>query len=102
MTQFVKYIGPAHHRMITADEWRRAGVPDQETVVWSYHNAFSVAIDRLTDDALRVGIEPDEFFVVVGGDEHAPRDLVRRQTPAQAAGEGRIDMAANVEPSIRE
>lgn len=91
--QFIKYIGTAHRRIITATDFQRAGIKDQQTVEWSYENNFSVALDDFPEDVVRRVFEPDPMFVVMGGDEHEPRYLGSRMTPAQAAGEGRVRMA---------
>ena len=93
--QFIKYIGTAHRRIISADDFRRAGIPNQQTVEWSYANNFSVPIDSLSEEVLRKAIEPDPLFIVVGGEEHEPRFLGQRMTPAQAAGP-RVDMMGAV------
>jgi hypothetical protein len=90
--QFIKYIGTAHRRIITADDFRRAGIKNQQTVEWSYENNFSVPVDDFPDDVLRQVFEPDPMFVVMGGDDHEPKFLGSRMTPAQAAGEGRVRM----------
>ncbi len=89
--EFIKYIGTSHRRVITENDFRSVGVNGQGGVEWSYANNFSVARDRLTDDAYAKAIEHDRHFVLVGGDDNAPRNLGTRQTPAQAAGEGRIN-----------
>lgn len=91
--EYVRYIGTAHRRQITADDFRAAGHRDQGTVEWSYRNNFSVPVDQFSDKVLDEVIRPDASLVIVGGEDHmAPRNLGTRQTPAQAAGEGRIDM----------
>jgi hypothetical protein len=93
--QFVKYIGTAHRRIITAQDFRRAGF-DHQTVEWSYLNNFAVPIDDFPGDLLDKVIKPDQFFIVVGGDEHSPSNgTTQRLTPAQAAGP-RIDMMGAV------
>lgn len=83
MTTYVKYIGLSQVRMITADQWRDAGL-DGETVKWDFTNAFMVPADKFTDEQLRVAIHPDTSLVVVGTDEE-PRRLEHDMTPAQAA-----------------
>lgn len=92
--QFVRYVGLAHERVISADDWRRAGITDMETVVWTHHNGFTVPFDRFTDEAVRVAIEGDPSFIVVGGE---PRDMMRGErtpmTPQQLFGP-RVDMNA--------
>lgn len=94
--EYVRYIGPSHSRMILADEWKAAGVTDMGSVVWDATNNFSVPVERFTDKAMEVAIHPDDAFVIMGGDQHAPRyaGAVGSLTPEQAAGAGRIDMNA--------
>lgn len=93
--QYIRYIGLAHMRMITSDEFRQAGYPNVETQSWSYLNNFSVPIDNFTDDVLEGVIKPDPSFVVVGGDEYRPRMLERQMTPAEAVAP-RINMMGAV------
>lgn len=77
-TSFVKYVGPSHIRAISADEWKAAGFPNGESVVWDWTNAFSIPADKFTPDQLRDVIEVDGAdFVIVSGDEHAPRKLAK-------------------------
>jgi hypothetical protein len=83
--QFVKYIGLSHRRVITADDWQSVGISDQGSVEWSAINNFSVPVDRFSEEALRTAIEPDDAFVIVGGDQHAPRYVGRSMTPEEAA-----------------
>lgn len=90
--EFIKYIGTAHRRVITADDFRRAGFANQGTVEWSYANNFSVPLNDFSDDVLRRVIHGDPMLVVMGGEAHEPRYLGQRMTPAQAAG-ARIDIA---------
>lgn len=85
MTTYVRYIGLSQVRMITADQWRDAGLPEGETVKWDFTNAFMVPADRFTEEQLRVAIHPDPNFVVVGTDDE-PRRLEHDMTPAQASG----------------
>lgn len=89
--QFIKYVGTAHVRMITADEFRLAGFPDMETKSWNFANNHAVPIDDFPGDVLEKVITPDPFLIVVGGKEHEPRNLGYPMTPGQAAGP-RIDM----------
>ena len=97
MTTWVKYIGLAHVRMITADEFRRAGFPDQETVVWDYTNGHTVDAGQFSDEVMRRAIETDRDFIVVKSDEDLNRPLEHAMTPGQAAS--RIQMR-DEEPPI--
>lgn len=92
--EYVRYIGPSQTRLILADEWAAAGIPDMGSVEWSAANNFSVPVDRFTEDALDKAIRPDAGFVIVGGEHHAPKYVGRAGTltPEQAAGMGRVDM----------
>lgn len=90
--QYLKYIGPVHRKIITAQDWRMAGVSDQETVEWSWVNGFSVPLDSLSDKAQRVIEEHEkDNFVVLGGEDNAPKFLGTVMTPAEAAAP-RVDM----------
>lgn len=92
--EFVKYIGPSQVRMILPEEWAAAGVTDMGTVGWSAVNNWSVPVDSFTDKAMEVAIRPDPAFVVIGGEQHAPRYIGAEGTltPEQGAGVGRVDM----------
>lgn len=85
--RFVKYIGPAHVRQITAQDWRQAGLTG-DTVIWANFNGWSVDADSLTEEQIKRAIEPDSNFVIVGEDE-APKPVLNdRATPTTvAAGE---------------
>jgi hypothetical protein len=84
--RYVRYIGPAHERQITARDWRGVGI-NGETVVWSAFNGFSVPLEQLTDDQVRKAIDPDQYFVITGdGDdeeEFVPTPQNRVMTPDQ-------------------
>ncbi|MET0416548.1 MAG: hypothetical protein ABW022_11065 [Actinoplanes sp.] len=66
--RYVRYIGPAHQRQITAREWAQAGI-QAETVVWGPFNGFAVSLDQLTEDQIRKAIDPDPFLVITGESE---------------------------------
>lgn len=96
MAQFVKYVGPAHRRRITTQNWATEGIQNADTVVWGWEeNGFSVPSGQFSDKQMDV-LRRDGAFVVVGGDEHAPRGLAFRQTGEQAIGAGAIDMSKMV------
>lgn len=88
--RYVKYIGLAHRRGITAQEWRSVGI-NAETVFWGAENGFAIPADRFTDEQIRRAIDPDENFIIVGLDE-APAPLPREMTPQEAEGP-RVDIA---------
>jgi hypothetical protein len=81
--RYVKYIGPAHIRQITAADWRSVGI-SAETVQWSAFNGFSVPMDHFSEDQMRKAIDPDQFFVLTAEDEDfTPTPQSRDMTPAQ-------------------
>lgn len=97
MTTYVKYIGLAHARLITADEWRQAGVSDGETTVWDHTNGHAVPADKFGDRAMAL-IRQDGGFVVVGSDEDLTLPLPHQMTPGQA-GSPKVDLLANGQSS---
>lgn len=80
--RYVKYVGLAHRRIITADEWRGIGM-DAQTTVWGPENGFSVPADQFTDNQMRRAIEADDNFVIVGRDDE-PEVLPGNVTGDQA------------------
>lgn len=55
----VKYRGSSSIREITAEQWEQAGIKKQDTVIWNADNNWTVALDKLSEDALKVvGNEP--------------------------------------------
>lgn len=62
---YVKYIGVATIRQITADEWAKVGVTDMETVVWDRYNGWTVPDSKFTEAAWPF-IEADKGFVRIG------------------------------------
>lgn len=82
--RYVKYVGLAHRRMITAQDWRGVGINGQ-TVVWEGSNGFAVPLDQFTDDQIRKAIDPDNSLVITGDDEEfVPQPVAGTMTPAQA------------------
>lgn len=82
--RYVKYIGLAHIRQITATDWRSVGLAG-DTVVWSARNGFALPLDLFTEDQLARGIDPDpELIISDGDDEFKPVFHTRDMTPAQA------------------
>ena len=66
--RYVRYIGLAHQRQITAADWRTVGI-NADTVVWNAFNGFAVPLEMLTDEQIRKAIEPDQNFVITGEGE---------------------------------
>lgn len=84
----VKYVGLSHQRIISATDWRLAGLPG-ETVVWNAQNGFSVPLDRLTEDQIRKAIEPDPHFVITDDQPvHHNTDMVPAEADQAAANPG--------------
>ena len=83
--RYVRYIGLAHVRQITTQDWRSVGLTG-DTVVWSARNGFAVPLDALTEDQIRKGIENDPEFVITGeGDdqkEFVPKPQQDDMTPS--------------------
>lgn len=50
----VKYTGGAGVREITKAQWKKAGVEDQETVVWNSDNGYVLPGSDFNADALKV------------------------------------------------
>lgn len=84
--QYVKYVGLAHVRRITADEWKRAGITDMETLFWGPENGFMVPLENFSETVVRKFIEPDSGFIIVGQDEEP--EAVDPSLTADMAHEG--------------
>jgi len=81
--RYVKYIGLAHVRQITAQDWRSVGI-NGDTVSWSAYNGFAVPLDSLTEDQISKAIDPDPEFVITGADEDfTPQPQRTDMTPSQ-------------------
>jgi len=63
----VKYVGTADVRRISAADWRKADVEDQNQVEWSKDNKFTVPVADLSDNAMQI-IEKDSGFVITDAD----------------------------------
>lgn len=90
--RYVKYVGLAHERQITAADWRSVGIAG-DAVVWNAYNGFAVPLDAFTDDQIRKAIENDSTFVITGDDEDFQPDMsaTRAMTP-QELESGRVDI----------
>lgn len=89
--RYIKYIGPAHMRQITADEWKRVGI-QADTVIWGNFNGWSVGADLLTDEQIRRAIDPDSNFVIVGS-ENMPKPVMNDRATPTAVAAGDFDLA---------
>jgi hypothetical protein len=89
MGNYVKYFGTAGVRVITADEWRQAGVNDMETVTWHAGNGYMVSREKFSDDAWPF-IKADVLLFEVSSDSvEAGKDAdpsVVRETVTTASG----------------
>jgi hypothetical protein len=65
---YIQYIGLATHKGITKEDWEAAGVTDQDTVWWTRANNYRVQRADLSDAAFNIGVRPDRFLVLIGGD----------------------------------
>lgn len=60
----IRYNGAATTRIITIEEWEKAGIPDAESdSVWNFLNAFTIPRDQFTTKQLRI-LKNDGFFTI--------------------------------------
>lgn len=50
----VKYTGSSGVREITKEQWKGAGVENQDTTVWDEGNEYTLPLNLFTADALEV------------------------------------------------
>jgi hypothetical protein len=94
--RYVRYVGLAHSRQITAADWRSVGI-SADTVVWDAFNGFAVPLDQLTDDQVRKAIDNDAGFVITGEndddeDEFVPDLTANRPMTPQELESPRVDI----------
>lgn len=101
--RYVKYIGLSQMRVLTAADWRRAGLTG-DTVVWNAFNGFAVPLDQFNEDQIRKAFEPDPNFVITGEGEDQekefePQPQSRDMTPSELeqATENPVDLIALME-----
>lgn len=83
--RYVRYIGPAHVREISARDWRSVGI-DAASVYWGGFNGWAVPLDQFTEDQIRKAIEPDDKFVVTGDEDEAfDPETTRTENPLTTA-----------------
>jgi len=78
--QYVRYIGLAHIRRITRDDWRSVGL-DHETVEWNRFNGFSVPVDQFSEKELNIAIRSDKRDFIIVGQDSEPQALPENTTP---------------------
>lgn len=81
--RFVRYVGPAHRRMISSADWK-SGRMSGDTVVWDASNGFVVPIDQFSDEQIKKAIEPDASLMIVEMDDDfevkpGPYDMTPRE-----------------------
>lgn len=82
--RYVRYVGLAHVRMLTAADWRSVGI-NGETAVWNAQNGFAVPLDFFTEDQIAKGIDADPELIITGDDEDfEPQPVNRDVTPSMA------------------
>jgi hypothetical protein len=96
--RYVRYVGLAHQRQISAHDWAQVGIKG-ETVVWNAFNGFSVPLDRFTDEQIDRAIKSDGTFVITGEgednqDEFKPDTSATRDMTPQEFEATRIDILA--------
>lgn len=94
--QYVRYVGAAHRRVISASDWRSARLTGDQ-VVWEAQNGFAVPLDLFTEKQIETAIKPDPDLVITGEDEEfqpTPRPV--DMTPRELAYtlENQVDLVA--------
>jgi hypothetical protein len=73
--RYVRYVGLAHVRQISAADWRTAGIT-ADSVQWDAFNGFAVPLDQFTDHQIQRVIRPDTGFVITGEGEDNQDEFV--------------------------
>lgn len=101
--RYVRYVGLAHSRQITADDWRRVGI-NAGTIEWNAFNGFAVPFDQFTDQMIRKAVERDPHLIVTGEGEDQEQEFVpdvtsanRPMTPQEFEAP-RVDILAGDDP----
>jgi hypothetical protein len=96
---YVKYIGLATIRQITADDWAKVDVTDMETVTWSKANGWTVPDSKFTESAWPF-IDADKNFVRIGDREGQQDRLeaIEREQGKEAAQRAAAAMADTEPP----
>lgn len=82
--RYVRYIGPAHVREISARDWRSVGI-DAPSVLWGGFNGWAVPLDSFTEDQIRKAIENDPMLVITGEDEEFDPQTTMTDNPLTTA-----------------
>lgn len=81
--RYVRYIGRAHQRIITPQEWRGVGIT-ADTAVWNAMNGFAIPADQFTEAQMKKAINGDSDLVLTDEDEEfEPTPQTRDMTPAE-------------------
>jgi hypothetical protein len=83
MTDYVRYVGPAHRRVITVSDWRAVGV-DAPLSIWHSQNGFAIPAELFTESQIQKAFKNDPNFVVTSEDEEfkpkpGPYDMTPRE-----------------------
>lgn len=63
-TNIVRYTGLVSERGMSREDWEKAGVSDQDGVVWTRDTGNVVPIDRFSEEALQALANSGEFEVI--------------------------------------
>lgn len=82
-TRYVRYVGPAHRRVISSADWRSVRV-NADQIVWEAQNGFALPVDMFTEDQIKRAIEVDEHLVITEeGDGFEPTYRPYDMTPRE-------------------
>lgn len=62
--KFVKYVGSATRRVLTAEDWASIGAKSGKDVEWSFSNGFKVESEKFTKGQLEYLLKKDGNFQV--------------------------------------
>jgi hypothetical protein len=60
--RYIRYIGTAHIREMTREQWEGAGVNDQDSLYWHKGNGWTVPASKISDEAMTY-VLADELMV---------------------------------------
>lgn len=82
-TQYVRYAGPVHRRVISEADWRSVRLTG-DTVVWDASNGFAVPLSQFTEKQIEVAIKPDlHLFVTTVEEDFKPTPAPYDMTPRE-------------------
>ena len=62
--KFVVYTGDATRRILSPEDWERAGLKGENNV-WGFHNSFRIPAEDFTNDQIEYLVKTDGKFKVV-------------------------------------